>query len=74
MEAVAPEIRENNQKLYRVIWRWHFYAGILFAPFMILLAITGSVYLFKPQVESMLYKPYYTVQPGSISLSLLNNC
>jgi uncharacterized iron-regulated membrane protein len=43
------------------IWRWHFYAGIVFAPFLITLAITGGIYLFKPQVESFLYKDYYYV-------------
>ena len=34
-----------------------------FAPFLIILAITGSVYLFKPQIEQALYRDYYTVTP-----------
>ena len=58
------EKRKENQKkasLYKAIWRWHFYAGIIFAPFLIILAITGSVYLFKPQIEQFLYKDYYEV-------------
>ncbi|MBU3078917.1 PepSY domain-containing protein [Sphingomonas sp. XMGL2] len=37
--------------LYRTIWRWHFYAGLLVIPFVLLLSVTGSFYLFKPQVE-----------------------
>jgi uncharacterized iron-regulated membrane protein len=37
--------------LYRTIWRWHFYAGLFVLPFVFVLALTGSVYLFKPQVE-----------------------
>ncbi|MGG3508392.1 PepSY domain-containing protein [Paenibacillus lautus] len=48
---------------YKIVWRWHFYAGIIFAPFLIILAITGSVYLFKPQIEQALYRDYYTVTP-----------
>lgn len=36
---------------YSTIWRWHFYAGLFVIPFVLLLAITGSLYLFKPQVE-----------------------
>ncbi|MBB4272603.1 putative iron-regulated membrane protein [Rhizobium mongolense] len=28
--------------LYRAVWRWHFYAGLLVLPFMIPLAITGA--------------------------------
>jgi uncharacterized iron-regulated membrane protein len=48
---------------YRTIWRWHFYAGIMFAPFLVMLAVTGSIYLFKPQIENVLYQSYYAVTP-----------
>lgn len=37
------------------------YVGIIIAPFLMIHAITGSVYLFKPQVEKFLYDDYYTV-------------
>jgi uncharacterized iron-regulated membrane protein len=43
---------------YRTIWRWHFYAGIFCIPFVIWLAITGSIYLFRPQIERWLDRPY----------------
>lgn len=36
---------------YRAIWRWHFYAGLLAVPFMILLAVTGSLYLFRDEID-----------------------
>ena len=52
-----------NQSLYQAVWRWHFYAGIIFAPFLIILAFTGSIYLFKPQIEQALYHDYYHVNP-----------
>jgi uncharacterized iron-regulated membrane protein len=55
--------------LYKAVWRWHFYAGIIFAPFIIMLAITGSIYLFKPQIENMMYQDYYYVQAGQHQLS-----
>jgi uncharacterized iron-regulated membrane protein len=42
----------NSRALYRTIWRWHFYAGIFCIPFVILLSITGAIYLFKPYYES----------------------
>ena len=54
---------QRNASLYQTVWRWHFYAGIIFAPFLIMLAVTGSIYLFKPQIEQMLYKQYYEVTP-----------
>lgn len=37
--------------LYRTIWRWHFYAGLFVIPFVLILSVTGAIYLFKPQVE-----------------------
>lgn len=37
--------------LYRRFWRWHFYAGLCVIPFVLVLAISGTVFLFKPQVE-----------------------
>src|SRR5262245_11308882 len=40
--------------LYARVWRWHFFAGLFVAPFACLLALSGSVYLFKPQIESAL--------------------
>ncbi|MFN7496657.1 MAG: PepSY domain-containing protein, partial [Hyphomonadaceae bacterium] len=41
-----------------MLWRWHFYAGLFCIPFIILLSITGSLYLFKPQIEAALDRPY----------------
>ena len=43
---------------YRTVWRWHFYAGLFSIPFVIWLSITGSIYLFRPQIEHWLDKPY----------------
>ena len=42
----------NGQScLYRAIWRWHFYAGLFIIPMILILSVTGAMYLFKPQVE-----------------------
>ena len=40
-----------RSSLYRAIWRWHFFAGLLTVPFMVLLAVTGSIYLFHDEIE-----------------------
>ncbi|MCW1429916.1 PepSY-associated TM helix domain-containing protein [Novosphingobium sp. JCM 18896] len=42
---------QDRMGLYRTIWRWHFYAGLFVVPMVLILALTGAVYLFKPQVE-----------------------
>ncbi|SDC27557.1 Uncharacterized iron-regulated membrane protein [Pseudomonas guariconensis] len=49
---------------YNLAWRWHFYAGLFVAPFMILLAITGIIYLFKPQLDPVLYRDLMVVEAG----------
>jgi uncharacterized iron-regulated membrane protein len=41
--------------LYRRVWRWHFYAGLVCLPFLVLLALTGGLYLFKEPIESWVY-------------------
>ena len=43
---------------YRSIWRWHFYAGVFSIPFILWLSMTGSIYLFRPQIEAWLDRPY----------------
>jgi uncharacterized iron-regulated membrane protein len=55
MTAGAPA---KSRSLYNAIWRWHFYAGLFCIPFVIWLAATGSIYLFKPQIEAFLDRPY----------------
>ncbi|NNB30236.1 PepSY-associated TM helix domain-containing protein [Pseudomonas fragi] len=54
---------------YNLAWRWHFYAGLFVAPFMILLALTGIIYLFKPQLDPLLYDHLLTVTPTHHGLS-----
>jgi uncharacterized iron-regulated membrane protein len=41
----------EKPSLYRTIWRWHFYAGLFVLPFILILSVTGSIYLFKPQID-----------------------
>jgi len=43
---------------HAAVRRWHFYAGLLCLPFFCWLAITGSVYLFRPDIEAWLDQPY----------------
>jgi uncharacterized iron-regulated membrane protein len=43
---------------YRTVWRWHFYAGLFCIPFVVLLAISGSIYLFKTEIESWMDRQY----------------
>ena len=42
----------------QALWRWHFYAGLFCVPFVLWLSLTGSIYLFRPQIEALLDAPY----------------
>ncbi len=54
--TTMPQI--SKPAFYNAIWRWHFYAGLLCIPFVIWLALTGSIYLWRPQIEAWLDQPY----------------
>lgn len=43
---------------YTSVWRWHFFAGLFCIPFVLWLAVTGSVYLFRPQIEAWIDRPF----------------
>lgn len=49
--------------LYRAVWRWHFYAGLLVIPFLLNLAITGGLYLFKDELNDLIYGHYLNIAP-----------
>ena len=53
---------EKSWPDYRAVWRWHFYAGLLCIPFVIVLSISGLIYLFKPQIEAWNDRHYDNLQ------------
>lgn len=54
-----------ESSLYRRVWRWHFYAGLVCLPFLALMAITGALYLFKDPLENLAYQRLFFVTPPS---------
>lgn len=46
---------QSSLNLYRAVWRWHFYAGLFVLPFMITLAFTGALYLFKDELDNAIH-------------------
>ncbi|OWO95785.1 hypothetical protein B5E41_08140 [Rhizobium esperanzae] len=67
--AEPAESAAGDVSLYRAIWRWHFFAGLLVIPFMLNLAITGSLYLFKDEINDTIFGYRYLVQPTGTPLS-----
>jgi len=60
--VVDPKAPVRTWPDYAALWRWHFYAGLLCLPFFCWLAITGSLYLFRPDIEAWLDRPYENLQ------------
>lgn len=58
-----------STRLYRAIWRWHFYAGLIVAPFLVILAVTGLVMLFVTGVAPE-YGDWLKLTPQGQPLSI----
>ena len=54
-QAARPASPTNASDLYRAVWRWHFYAGLLVLPFLITLAVTGALYLFRDEIDALVH-------------------
>lgn len=53
------------QAHYAMLARWHFYASIFVMPLLLILTLTGLVYLYKAQIEAYLYADQLYVTPSS---------
>ena len=61
---------QQANRRYLTVWRWHFYAGLLVAPFLTLLAVTGLGMLLFANItgkegERIHITPQAVVQPLS---------
>jgi uncharacterized iron-regulated membrane protein len=52
-----------SSRLYRAVWRWHFYAGLIVLPFLLVLAVTGLIMVYGNSVETFL-GPRHAVASG----------
>jgi len=46
---------QKQKQLNRWFWKWHVIAGLISLPFMLLLSITGIIYLFKADFNNAVY-------------------
>ncbi len=54
---------------YRTVWRWHFYAGLLVLPILMLMALTGGLYLFKDEIDGALWRDMARVEARTTTAS-----
>lgn len=68
MSAIeTPESPAPAGELYRAFWRWHFYAGLLVLPILMLMALTGGLYLFKDELSAIVQRPLVAVEDSPAS-------
>jgi uncharacterized iron-regulated membrane protein len=64
----TPDTRPVGE-IYRAFWRWHFYAGLLVLPVLMLMALTGGLYLFKDDLTAVIHRPLVVVAERSTEAS-----
>ncbi|MDB2606476.1 PepSY domain-containing protein [Zobellia sp.] len=60
---------KKSNKLNQWLWRWHFIAGLVSLPFIIVLSVTGGIYLFKDKYEKPIHEPIKKVEVAGTPIS-----
>ena len=58
-----------KKNIYNWVWKWHFIAGLFSLPIVLILSITGIIYLFKDDYEKVQYEEVTKVKPTEESIS-----
>lgn len=66
--TVAKGVVRPSGRWYATVWRWHFYAGLIVAPFLVILAVTGAIYLFNTELNDAIYPDLMFVDAGAKSV------
>ncbi len=64
--TVPADGRRPFERLYRTIWRWRFYADLIVSPFLLILAVTGAIYLFNDEINDALQPDQRSVADAPI--------
>jgi len=57
-------------RLYGIVWRWHFLAGIAACPVLVVLALTGALYAFQDELERWMKADLFDVVPAGERLAI----
>jgi uncharacterized iron-regulated membrane protein len=64
-----PKRTATSGGWFRAVWRWHFFASFLVVPVLLLLAVTGLIYLFRFQLEPLMHPDLMKVEPPAGAVS-----
>lgn len=51
-------------RLYGIVWRWHFLAGVIACPILFVIAITGALWAFQPELDRWANPELLAVEPA----------
>ncbi|MEM7453204.1 MAG: PepSY domain-containing protein [Planctomycetota bacterium] len=68
--GAQDKVFASGPTLNRIIWRWHFWAGLIAAPVLIVMSITGAIYIFKPDIEPLLHPELYNHESAAPACTL----
>ncbi|UUO07480.1 PepSY domain-containing protein [Blastopirellula sp. J2-11] len=61
-KASVAKATPARRTLFRVFWRWHFYAGLIVSPFILVVALTGAIYLFGAEISDIANQDFLFVE------------
>lgn len=56
---------KRHLAVYTAIWRWHFYAGMIAAPVIFLVTLTGTIYIWAPEWEVTVNRDLFIATPNT---------
>ncbi len=51
----------NRAALHLAVWRWHFWAGLLVSPVLLVVTLAGALWTFQPQLDPLLNAELFIV-------------
>ena len=69
LDEPQTDSASKKNRLYPVVWRWHFYAGLLIAPILWLITLTGALYVFSTELSEWRDQDMLYVTPETERLS-----
>lgn len=70
MSADTASRDAASAAIRQFITRLHFYVGLFIAPFIFIAALTGTLYVLTPQIETLLYRDQLVAQSSGPAKSL----
>jgi uncharacterized iron-regulated membrane protein len=59
-----PRHRFKPFNYRQLFWKWHLYAGLCGSPLLILIALTGAILIFAPEIDHALRPDLWHIQPS----------